>query len=218
MVKRQNLHFLQFHKFRQLFRLVNKSGVKFFPSVFTHRAWTSLTFVDLRWRFLFLNKLPNSILQQKYRHCMDIAKLGKPTNMYKVGNLLLLISSHCTLKVGTHQATSCSNTSRRQITPCVQVGWLVAATRWGDPSQRQIASCVLENFCENLCLRNRILSLQQVAKNQIRLNLCDLLRRQNSVAATKIFTKFSTTHEAICRCNVSLRHVAATCHLVCTDL
>ena len=85
--------------------------------------------------------------------------------------------------------TSCNNSSRRQITPCVQVGRLVAATRWGDTSQRQIASCVLENLCENLCLCNGILSLQQVAKNQIRLNLCDLLRRQNSVAATKIFTK-----------------------------
>ena len=120
-----------------------------------------------------------------------------------------------TLKVGTHLATSCSNTSRRHITPCVQVGRLVAATRWGDTSQRQIASCVLENFCENLCLRNKILSLQQVAKNQIRLNLCDLLRRQNSVAATKIFTNFSSTHEAICRCNVSPRHVAATCRLEC---
>ena len=28
---------------------------------------------------------------------MDIAKLSKPTNMYKAGNLLLLISSHRTL-------------------------------------------------------------------------------------------------------------------------
>ena len=92
------------------------------------------------------------------------------------------------LKVGTHLATSCSNTSRRQIIPCEQVGLLVAATQCGDTSQRQIASCV-QKFCENLCLRNRILSLQQVAKNQIRLNLCDLLRRQNSFAATKIFTK-----------------------------
>ena len=44
------------------------------------------------------------------------------------------------------------------------------------------------------------------------------LRRQNSVAATKIFTKFSSAHEAICRCNASPRHVAATCRLVCTDL
>ena len=33
------------------------------------------------------------------------------------------------------------------------------------------------------------LSLQQVAKNQIRLNLCNLLRQQNFVAETKIFAK-----------------------------
>ena len=62
----------------------------------------------------------------------------------------------------------------------------VAATRCSDTSQRQIASCVLENFCENLCLRNIILSLQQVTKNQIRFS-----------------PKFSCTHEAICRCDVS---------------
>ena len=101
--------------------------------------------------------------------------------------------------------TSCSNTSRRQITPYVRR--LVAATRWGDTSQRQIASCVLENFCENLCLRNRILSLQQVAKNQIRLNLCDLLRQQNSVAATKIFTKILQ----YTRSDLLLQCVTATC-------
>ena len=34
----------------------------------------------------------------------------------------------------------------------------------------------------------------------------------------KIFTKFSSTHEAICGCNLSPRHVAATYRLVCTDL
>ena len=33
----------------------------------------------------------------------------------------------------------------------------VAETCCGDTSQRQIASCVLENFCENLYLCNRIL-------------------------------------------------------------
>ena len=76
--------------------------------------------------------------------------------------------------------------------------------------QRQIASCVLENFFENICLRNRILSLQQVAKNQIGLNLCDLLQRQNSVAATKIFTKILPVHME--------RFVAAMCHLVSTNL
>ena len=54
----------------------------------------------------------------------------------------------------------------------------------------------------------------KVAKNQIRLNLCDFLWRQNSVAATKIFTKFSNTHEVIRRCRVSPRHVATTCRLM----
>ena len=92
-------------------------------------------------------------------------------------------------------------------TPCEQIGRLVAATWWGDMSQRQIASCVLENFCENLCLPNGILLLQQVAKNQIRLNLWDLLWRQNSVAATKIFTKILW----YTRSNLSLRHVASPC-------
>ena len=126
---------------------------------------------------------------------------------FQFGNEFM-INAHLQFKVGTHKATSCCNTSRRQITPCAQVGRLIGATRWGDTPQRQIASCVLENFCENLCLRNRILSLQEVAKNQIRLNLCDLLRRQILLH----------THEAICRNNVSPRHVAATCCLVCTDL
>ena len=31
----------------------------------------------------------------------------------------------------------------------------------------------------------------------------------------KFSEKFSITDEAICRCHVSLRHVAATCRLVC---
>ena len=70
------------------------------------------------------------------------------------------------------RATSCSNTSRRQITLCAKVGRLVAATCRGDTSQRQIASCVVENFCENLCLRNIIFSLQQVAKKFAATKFC----------------------------------------------
>ena len=88
---------------------------------------------------------------------------------------------------------------------------LVAATRWGDTSQRQ-------NFCENLCLRSRILSRCNKSQKVNRTESVRLVAATNSVAATKIFTKFSRTHEAICRCNVSPRHVAATCRLVCTDL
>ena len=92
----------------------------------------------------------------------------------------------------------------------------VAATCRNDTSQQQIASCVLETFCENLCLCNRILSQRHVAKNQIKQNWCNLLQQQNSVAETKIFTRFPSTHEAICRCNVSPQHVAATCCRTCT--
>ena len=124
-------------------------------------------------------------------------------NSLKVGNTLgdklqqhVAVTDH---SKWTDRATSCSNTVRRHV-----------AT-----TNRFV--CTGE-FWENLCLRNGILSLQQVAKNQIRLNLCDLLRRQNSVAATNIFSKFSSTHEAICRCDVSPHRVAATCRLVCTDL
>ena len=81
----------------------------------------------------------------------------------------------------------------------------------GDKLQQHVAAtrrfvCAGE-FCENLCLRNIILSLQQVAKNQIRQNLCDLLLRQNSVAETKIFTKILL----YTRSDLSLRRVAVTC-------
>ena len=55
--------------------------------------------------------------------------------------------------------------------------------------QRQIASCVLENICENLFRCNRILSPQQVAQIQSDLIFCDMLQGQNFVAETKIFPK-----------------------------
>ena len=65
----------------------------------------------------------------------------------------------------------------------------VAAIRRDDTSQRQIASCVWRNVCENLCLRNRILSLQQVAKKS---NQTEFVRRvvaTKFVAETEIFTE-----------------------------
>ena len=99
----------------------------------------------------------------------------------------------------TGRATSCSKKVRRHV---------AATNRF---------VCTGE-FLWNLCLRNRIWSLQQVAKNQIRLNLCDLLRRQILWQRQRFSQKFSSTHEAFCRCNVLPRHVAATCRLVCTDL
>ena len=82
----------------------------------------------------------------------------------------------------------------------------------------QIPWCVLENFCENLCRCNRILSPQQVGQIQSDLSFCDLLQRQNSVAETKIFRKilYLSTHEAICRCDVSPHCVSATNRPTCT--
>ena len=103
----------------------------------------------------------------------------------------------------------CSNKSRRQITPCVQVRRLVAATCCGDTSQRQIASCVLQKFCENLCLCNRILSPRQVAQILSDLIFCNMLLRQNSVAETTIFTKILK----YTRSYLWLRCVACCCNL-----
>ena len=73
----------------------------------------------------------------------------------------------------------------------------VAATRCSDTSQQQIASCVLENFCENLCLRNKS---QKIKSDRICATCCcekTLLQRQ------RFSPNFSCTHKAICRCDVS---------------
>ena len=77
----------------------------------------------------------------------------------------------------------------------------------GDKLRRQFAPSVLENFCENLCGCKRILSQQQVVQIQSDLIFCDLLQRQNSVAAIKIFTQILR----YTRSDLSLRGVAATC-------
>ena len=95
----------------------------------------------------------------------------------------------------------------------------VAATCHGNTLQQQIASCVLENFCENLCRRNKSHRFSLIWGFVTCCSDKMLLRRQ------RFSQKFS---EAICRCDVSPhlytrsdllpRRVAATCRLVCTDL
>ena len=66
----------------------------------------------------------------------------------------------------------------------------------------------------NLCLLDPVLTLQQVAQNQISLNLCGLPRGVNSVTETNIFTEILqyTWHE------LSLRPVTGTryCTRYCT--
>ena len=74
--------------------------------------------------------------------------------------------------------------------------------------------CVLENFCENLCFSNRILSPQQLTRIQSDLLLCDSLRRQNSVAETKIFAKVLQ----LTRSDLPLRSVSVTYCLVSSGL
>ena len=93
----------------------------------------------------------------------------------------------------------------------------VAATCRGDTLQRQIASCVVENFVKILvaatefCRSNKshrfslIWFFATCCSNKI------LSRRQ------RFSQKFSSTHEAICRCGDVLPHlVAATSHPTCT--
>ena len=83
---------------------------------------------------------------------------------------------------------------------------LIAATCRGETSQRQIASSAMDFLCENLRLRNRILSQKHVAKNQIIQNFA-------TYCGDKILLQ---THEAICRCNVSPQRVASTSRPTCT--
>ena len=66
-------------------------------------------------------------------------------------------------------------------------GWVICCcNKLYDMTQLQITSCVLDNFCGNLCLSNIILSLRQVAQILSVLILCNLLLWQNSIAETKI--------------------------------
>ena len=101
--------------------------------------------------------------------------------------------------VCTGSATSYSNISRRQ-------------------SQLQIASCVLGNFVKIFVSPTEFCRCNKSHKFWLiwffATCCCDkiLLQRQ------RFSHNFSSTHEAICRCDVSPRHVAATCRLVCTDL
>ena len=94
---------------------------------------------------------------------------------------------------------------------------VVSETRWGDTSQQQIASCVLENFCENLFPQQNFVAakVEKIKSDWSCATCCGdkfLLQRQ------RFSQKFSSANGVFCRCNVSLRPVAATCRLVRTDL
>ena len=105
--------------------------------------------------------------------------------------------------------TLCDKLTTDQYQMCVQVGRLVEATRRSDKSLR----LYWRIFCENFCLCDRILSLQQVAKKKSATSCGDksLLHRQ----------RFSQKFPQDIRSDLSLQNVAATCccnscRLVCT--
>ena len=75
--------------------------------------------------------------------CVQVARQVTATSrghislrVYKSGDKLKQQVEATYHSVCTGRATSCSTKSRRHITPCVQVGRLVAATRCGDISLR----------------------------------------------------------------------------------
>ena len=91
----------------------------------------------------------------------------------------------------TGRATSCSDKSLR-VYWRIFVKIFVSETEFCRYSKSQ--KIMSDWICATCCGNKILLQLQRFSQ------------------------KFSSTHGAICRCNVSLRHVAATCRLVCTDL
>ena len=90
------------------------------------------------------------------------------------------------------------------------IAWRSVRTWW------QVASSVLENFLKifvSLTVFCRGNMLQKIKSDRICATCYGnkiLLQRQ------RFSQKFSVTHEVICRCDVSLQHVAATSHPTCT--
>lgn len=73
---------------------------------------------------------------------------------------------------------------------------------------------VLGNFCENLYLGNRILSLNKSLL--IWICVTSLVVGKKFCCRDNGFHKFSSRHKEICHCNVLPLCVGATCHLVCS--
>ena len=90
----------------------------------------------------------------------------------------------------------------------MQVGLLVAATRHGDTLQRQITSCVQENFHGHLCRCNKSQKLKSDSICAICCGNKILLQRQ------RFLQKSSTTQEVVCLCDTLPRLVAAFFYLV----
>ena len=153
------------------------------------------------------------IKYSRFRHNAKQTSFTSPTGSRRAGD-----EQEHTQHLTNDYVTSSWSCRRPENVSILKVGTLGDKLQQDVAATRQIASCVLENFCENLCRCNRICRRNKSHRFSLIwffATCCSdkiLLRRQ------RFSQKFSGTHEAICRCNVSPRHVAATCRLVCTDL
>ena len=101
--------------------------------------------------------------------------------------------------------TSCSNKSRWQITPCIQVGRLVAATCCGDYGRDILLHVYWRIFGKSLSLQHNLFP-HQVTQILCDLNFFDMLQGPKFFCGDKDFHKNSPVHLKW--------FVAATCHLV----
>ena len=107
--------------------------------------------------------------------------------------------------------------TKRHVTTTLGGDKPLRVYRSGDRLLQQIASCLLENFVKifvytaEFCRRNKLHEFNLISFCVTRCGDKILLRRQ------RFSQKFSSTHEAICRCNLSPWRVAATCYLVCSS-
>ena len=83
-------------------------------------------------------------------------------------------------------------------------------------SQRQIASCELENLSQNLCRCNRICRSNKSHRFSLIWFFATCCSDKILPRRQRFSQKFSSTHEAICRCDVSPHLVAATSRPTCT--
>jgi len=96
-----------------------------------------------------------------------------------------VVELYCGTALGTPFVLSLGDKLQQQVAATyhsVCAGRATTICSCSDTSQRQIASSLLENFCE-------ILSPQRVAQILSDLIFCNMLLRQNSVDKTKVFSE-----------------------------
>ena len=130
--------------------------------------------------------------------------------------LSLVCSSGSHIKIGIFEKCSACSSFLFLTLRLVYTRWQVAAICHTATSQRQITLFVLDNFYENLCLRNRILSQQHVTKNQI-IQFVQLVGVIKFCCRDKDFHKNSPVHTkqfvtVMCHCKVLLQLVTQPVH------